>query len=244
MLGLLKKIYEENEYRVEELKEDILFSEKDGQEYFLTARYDENEITNFFECDKTVNVIKAFEDLKIEKNDIKKNTSLLVCIEVNNIEEFNKKYRNLIFTIEEDEYFFRKYVILYSNDSIKNIKSDGSVDDQIHEILLSDKRMEGFQENYFTDEEFFIAMQLIVKVPFLVFKSKTDKFKALMEKINDNITENKLTTINKSIQTFEESCIENDLDEYFEELESAFLSEESDEEILTSFLNHFDEVKS
>lgn len=239
MLGLLRKIYEEYGFIVKE-EHDILFSEKAGQEYFFLAQYNEEELENFFECDKTSRILNKFNEFRNEENDIKKNTSLIICLRVSNIKNSYLKYKNVIFSIEEDEYFFRKYVILYSDIGIHNYNYEINIYNQIHKILLTENRIDEFQKKYFEDEEFFISIQIVVKIPFLVFQSETDEYKPLSEIINEKIILGNITDIDKSVQTLEDTLTDDNEDAFFKQLESAFLSEEIDQEILNNFVNNFD----
>ena len=58
-------------------------------EYFIVSEYSPNELHNFFDDDKTSQVIKEFERLSVksEHENIKKNTSLFILVEVDNLKE-------------------------------------------------------------------------------------------------------------------------------------------------------------
>src|SRR5699024_8188652 len=114
------KIFEENLYASINIENDITFYNKSEVEYYFTAKYSQEEFLNFFEADKSNNIIEQFDKFKSKDSNIKKNTSLIIYLEVDNIENFYIQNKGLIFKIEEDEYFFRKYVIIYTADSIKN----------------------------------------------------------------------------------------------------------------------------
>lgn len=240
MIEILRKIYEENDFQMKILMDEILFSEKLEQEYYITARYYEEELDMFFELDKTNEIIMKFEELSFEKRDIKKNTSLIIFIETRNIECFYNKYRNSLFKIEEDEYFFRKYVIVYSKDSIKKIKSDANISNQIHEILLTEDRMEEFQNKYYADEEFFVALQLIVNFPFFKFERKKKEFKSLTDEIDKVILSKNLKNTHDSLKIFNKKFLADQPVSILNKLEDSFLSEESDDDVIVDFFKHFE----
>lgn len=240
MIEILRKIYEENDFQMKSLTDEILFSEKLKQEYYITARYKEEELDKFFVLDKTNVIIKKFEELSFEKSDIKKNTSLIIFIETHSIEYFYNKYRNSLFRIEEDEYFFRKYVIVYSKDSIKNIKSDENINNQIHEILLTEDRMEEFQNKYYADEEFFVALQLIVNFPFFKFERKKKEFKSLVDEIDHEILSKNLKDTHDALKKFDEKFLADQTDSILNKLEDSFLSEESDDDVIEEFFKLFE----
>lgn len=240
MIEILRKIYEENDFQVKKLTDEILFSEKLEQEYYITARYNEEELDKFFELDKTNEIIMKFEELSFKKRDIKKNTSLIIFIETRSIEYFYNKYRNSLFKIEEDEYFFRKYVIVYSKDSIKKIKSDANISNQIHEILLTEDRMEEFQNKYYADEEFFVALQLIVNFPFFKFERKKKEFKSLTDEIDKVILSKNLKNTHDALKNFNENFLADQTVSILNKLEDSFLSEESDDDVIVDFFKHFE----
>ncbi|HIT89260.1 MAG TPA: hypothetical protein IAC41_02410, partial [Candidatus Merdenecus merdavium] len=58
-------------------------------EYFIVSEYSPNELHNFFDDNKTSQIIKEFEKLSVksEHENIKKNTSLFILVEVDNLKE-------------------------------------------------------------------------------------------------------------------------------------------------------------
>lgn len=230
MLDLLKKIFNENDFQYDEKNtDDVLFFYKNEKEYYLTSKYTENEFNNFFESKKTRKVIKLFNDLKREYDDIKKNTSLIVVIEVDDIDSFYKKNRNQIFNIEEDEYFFRKYVIMYTSKGIDGIKKENDIILKINQILMDNERMEKFQKNLYSEEEFFIAMQLLVKIPFLKLNKISKKFISIEQKIHDSLKESKLKEDADLILKIIGK--ENELNLNFEQIRQSIIMEENVEEL-------------
>lgn len=242
MISLLKKIYEQNEFVINEGNDKLLFSEKENQEYYITLEYDLTEIENFFECKKTNNLISFYQNIKKKSADIEKNTSLIVCIKVDNIEDAHKKNKNIIYKIEEDEYFFRKYIILYTENSIKNIDISENIIEQLELIIKKDNMIENYQKDPYKSEEFFLAIQLYVKCPFLVFKVDTNPFMSLQEQIKKMILKDDLNNEYSKILSFEDNFIESKQNEYFEKLTDVFLSENIENQLLNDFFDHFEEM--
>ncbi|MGV8906437.1 MAG: ABC-three component system middle component 1 [Acetobacterium sp.] len=234
MISLLKKIYKENHFILVEDKNKPLFSKKGDQEYYITVHYLENEIENFFESD---DIIDFFKELNDEKIGIEKNTSLIICVEVENIETFFSSFRNMIFKIEEDQYFFRKYIIVYSKKSIIKIDYNKNIEEQMNKIVKKDRKMDEYQKEYFKDEEFFVSMQLFIKLPFLKFSVDQKEYIQLDTEIENNIN------INKKILGFDELYKEKGPDDYFTKLEAYFLSETNDEDVIIDFFKYFERCK-
>ncbi|HFI0468598.1 TPA: ABC-three component system middle component 1, partial [Streptococcus suis] len=101
--------------------------------------------------------------------------------------EFYNQNLNTILTIEEDEYYFRKYVIFYTEEGLDKLNPDiqwllryirGNGNDSDEESLF-DK----FERNMFFDDAYFIAMQLIIKLPFISLPHSNDHFETIEDKI-------------------------------------------------------------
>ena len=106
------------------------YTNSQNSEYFIVSQYTSNELHNFFDDDKTSQVIKEFErlSLKSEHENIKKNTSLLILVEVDNLKEAfeDEQIQKSILLIEEDYYYFRKLIILYTRDGLLDLRDKDS----------------------------------------------------------------------------------------------------------------------
>ncbi|WP_260469515.1 ABC-three component system middle component 1 [Streptococcus sanguinis] len=149
----MKKILEKDDYHCIDQGIELW---NNNNEFFIIQEYDVEELEssgdktqNFFTCEKTNQLISEFE--KIQDNKIKKNTSLFVSVKVNNIKEVYERFKNIAMRIEEDEYYFRKYIIFYTD--------------------------KGLNDSYF------IAMQLIIKLPFISLPHSDKPFATIEDKI-------------------------------------------------------------
>lgn len=192
MNNFIKKILEKHDYQ--HIGESIELW-NNNNEFFMIQDYDVEELqssldetNNFFTCKKTNQLISEFE--KIQDNKVKKNTSLFVIVKFENFEEYGR-FKNIAMRIEEDEYYFRKYVIFYTKEGLIELKSredsllqyiQANSDDSDEESLF-DK----FEKNMFFDDAYFIAMQLIVKLPFISLPHSNDHFETIEERIESRI---------------------------------------------------------
>ena len=167
------------------IEDDSLKLFGNEHEFFLTEHFEIGEIQDFFKTEKLEYLISQFQ--KIDNNKIRKNTSLFILIKVDSIHEFYNHNLNKMVTIEEDEYYFRKYVIFYTEEGLAELKPDidsllqyiqENGDDSDEESLF-DK----FEENMFFDDSYFIAMQLIIKLPFISLPHSNDHFETIEDKI-------------------------------------------------------------
>lgn len=159
-----------------------LFGNK--HEFFLIQCFEMEEIQDFFKTDKLDYLISEFQKLDDEK--IKKNTSLFILIKVYDIHQFYNNYLNTIVAIEEDEYYFRKYIIFYTDEALNDLNPD--VQYLLHIVQnnvsdLEESLFDKFEKNMFFDDSYFIAMQLIIKLPFISLPHSDKPFATIEDKI-------------------------------------------------------------
>ena len=248
MKGILNKVFCENHFDVINKTDKIVFYQKENQEYFFTVSYNEDELSDFFTSENANNIISIQNELYEKNEDIKKNTSLIIYVKTNDFDDFFEKNKKIIYRIEEDEYYFRKFVVVYTDNSIKNIKEHGTISDKLRVILLESGRMELFEKEYYKDEEFFLTMQLYVKLSFLTYHIKDKPFVPIKQKKKDELTAinliNQYELINDWLEDESLKLTNEDTEErkkYFNELEKSFLTWEKDEEVLLNFFNRLEE---
>lgn len=211
MIDYIKKIFEINNYKSEEEYQNINFLSWKW-EYFIIWEYTTEELNIFFKSDITKKIVTNFKEIKKKEFDIEKNTSLIILLKVDDLKEDFLKLKNQIMVIEEDEYFFRKYIIIYDEkweSEIKTIKIS-EIDDEIKNVNL-----EAFRQNPFWNPKNYLLIQIFIKLPFLkvVWKkiSKSNIW-SLMNDINENIRKQELVPLNTYI--LEESNLDNDIEEF------------------------------
>lgn len=161
-------------------------------EFYIFEHFNIEELKDFFKSDKLDCLISEFQ--KLDDDKVKKNTSLFVLIKVDNIQEAYKEYLNKIMTIEEDEYYFRKYVILYTEDGLSKMEPNTQFLLGYIQSEDSDSKslFDKFENNMFFDDAYFIAMQLIIKLPFISFPHSNDHFETVEDRIESRITTEEL----------------------------------------------------
>lgn len=222
MRDLVIKFLENNHFSCVDSSSD-LYTNQLNSEYFIVSQYSQEELHNFFDDDKTSRVIKKFEMLSVksEHENIKKNTSLFILVEVDNLKEAfeDEKIQRSILLIEEDYYYFRKFILLYTKDGLLGLQ-DKSDNEALYNYLESD--MNYFEEDMFFNESYFIAMEIGVKLPFFTIPKRNDIYKSIENQYQDNkdklddtllefytkITDDKLSESLKYISTDDENISE------------------------------------
>lgn len=231
---IFNKLFIEKGYQLIKKMKDIKFYGKNNSEYFMTIEYSIEELKNFFEIDKTEEVLQKFKEFQTIKRNSKKNTTLYIFVKTDEIKKFMKENKNIIFKIEEDQYYFRKHIIVYTERGISNIKNENVINETLHSILKEEDRINKFIETYNEDEEYFIAIQLMAKIPFLVINFEKKPYETLYEKIR------KEDEILRVVELT--NWLSKKYDDYFVELKEDFLSELNDSKGLQELFSKCEDI--
>lgn len=189
MEELVKKLLSECAYN--EKTEGITFYSKDDKSFFFIINFSEEEFTPL----KNNNLIKENQQYKAVMNGLKeiinsggqitieKNSSLIVLVKCSSIEAI-EDLQNQILLFEEDQYFFKKYVILYTDASVSGLNANPLVPEL--RMKINDKtNFNRFAREGFKSEiaEYLVVMQLFIKLPFLNLDHGTEGFTSLNQKI-------------------------------------------------------------
>ena len=164
-----------------------LYTNQLKSEYFIVSQYSQEELHDFFENDKTSQIIDKFErQSKIsEHENIKKNTSLFILVEVDNLKEAfeDDKIQKSILLIEEDYYYFRKFIILYTRNGLSDLR-DKATNEALYNYL--EFSIDAFEDDMFFSESYFMAMEIGVKLPFFTLPKRNDIYQSIENQYQDN----------------------------------------------------------
>lgn len=158
-----------------------LFNNQSKNEFFLVTEYSEKNFKNFFSSPQTSLLLEEFKKIKSDENLIhaEKNTSLIILVEVDDLKEKFTLLKNTILSVEEDIYFFRKFVILYTNDSTAYVQN---VIDESNFYETLDAGINDFEKNMYFDSNYFVLMEIAIKLPFLVVKQSDELYRSIDDK--------------------------------------------------------------
>ncbi|HAM80895.1 ABC-three component system middle component 1 [Ornithinibacillus bavariensis] len=161
-----------------------------------------NEVPTYF------NSIKKLVNGYDEKMD--KNLSMIVCVNTTNSK--TKKITDKIFEIEEDPYFFKKYVITYNIDSYKQLEKlfggkDESSNSILNRIINDTNKFLAFKKNEENDTTvlYEICTKLMIKIPFLRLEKRLEKMEDLSAVINEELQQKELFTFKDTLLNLDEN---------------------------------------
>jgi hypothetical protein len=204
MLEILQRIFEEHYYTATNdlsTENSIFFQSNKRPEFYILSKYTEEDLKDYFQCEQTQSLLNKFENIYTEKPLVKKNTAQVILVKTNGVLNSLKKLKNYIFRAEEDEFFVKKYIILYSEESLlklaKLIPPDiDSIHKKLLEIVYDNKSFENYwnkdlkniEESDF-EEFYFLVLQLFIKLPFLAISKEEKSYRSPADQITDQLKE-------------------------------------------------------
>ncbi|WP_423055590.1 ABC-three component system middle component 1 [Acetobacterium carbinolicum] len=238
MNSVIKKLFQEYSYEIEDFEMGYV-ALKNTKEYFIVSEYDEQEIQQFFDCERTNGIVEQYMQQQSNHSDFKKNCSLIICCNVQDIEKFKERNISKIFKIEEDEYYFRKYILIYTDEGLKGLRGSDSIGVRVNEIVQDTNSLDMYQKSINNNEEYSVAVQIMVKLPFLNFILQNNKFVTIEQEIKSKLIVAGKDQNQKDYTSFSQLLEDTDDNLYFEKLERAILSSEENDDLLNSFTEAF-----
>lgn len=196
MINIISKIFTEKGFQINGIEEfeGNYIEYKENSERLqnvegLFAQNNDKSLYYIFDFNEEVNISSVEANLQEkqekyynymmnmnESNIIKQNCSFISCIQVDSIKEV-QQLKNSILELEEDRYFFKKYIIVFTKNEILDLKakiSSRHINDfiakQIEDIELFDNFKKGNNDNYYS-----LLLKLLIKIPSLTYGIKINR---------------------------------------------------------------------
>lgn len=227
MERIIKKIFSESGFADSEpLSETIFFKKKQDnqQEYFLIEFVNAENLIDYFESDVFDSVISDFEKVQQKAPDVQKNTSLIICVELEELDPISfEKYKKFIWQIEENEYWFKKNIVLYDQYSVGYFNQSSSVLSQLTKVVQNENLFDDFKDDFFTNSFYYLAIQLFIKIPFLNIPIREEEFENIETILKRSLTDKQLRLVSKIDDSKIESL--NSIKEEFLDVDSKIADE-------------------
>jgi len=169
MKQLLRRLFNEFGFYSEETESEQLFFQKQEQgriEYYLVLFITKSVLADYGP-ESLTDIHKLFDIKKEGISDIEKNTSLIICVLFDNYASDCQRYKNIMLQIEEDEYWFKKYLLPYTTQAVANFDLEIGITQQLNLVVNNDDNFKQFNEHIHSNESYFFAIQCFLKLPFL-----------------------------------------------------------------------------
>ncbi|TCK82909.1 ABC-three component system middle component 1 [Albibacterium bauzanense] len=186
---IIKKLLNESSY-IEKTGAIPFYSKEDKSFFFIINIAETDFITlNSKELIKENSQYKAAMDgfkTIVNSGDqitIEKNSSLIVLVNCSNIDAIGDLQQQILL-IEEDQYFFKKYVILYTEASISGLTATPLIPELRTKVKDNTTFNVFARKGYQSDiAEYLVIMQLFIKLPFLNLVYNKERFTSLSQKL-------------------------------------------------------------
>ncbi|MDU4546846.1 MAG: ABC-three component system middle component 1 [Clostridium botulinum] len=208
MNKIISKIFKENGYSTKEAFQDISEQGFIGScitgknDYYFVIEVESNDLINNRVEGIIEKIIDKYWNYNILKEyevniDYKKNTSLIILLELNDKKD-ELKLSNNIYDIEESPFYFKRYVLTYTNEE-KEILNKAQVSD--YKKIISDgkifkkyKKESGYEDGmeYVCETNssetllYGIVAKCYIKIPFMEYKYENEKEIPLLEDLIEN----------------------------------------------------------
>lgn len=126
-------------------------------------------------------------DNKQEASQLDKNTSAIYLLEFSDSKKA-EKYRNLIYSIEESPYYFKRYILPYSENQKNELRSiiddynNKSIVDILTDLANNEDEYYNLLEHNSSNRVYELVIRLFSKVPFLQYGFKAEPIPMTLEK--------------------------------------------------------------
>lgn len=220
MKAVIKEILSQTGFENMQLVADndnCLFSKNIDKNIFYMSNF-YNSINDFKERFKQ-DQNKAFNFIcnRDNSNELKKNTSMIVFIKVKDTAQMNEMQSEIL-ELEEDIYFLKKYVLLYLEEEIEELKTKVE-SKNISEFMKATINDEELFEEFKVEEKlsfYSLILKLYIKMPHLIYSNTFEPkdIQDLHEKIIDDLGEKGVINLHNELLTVDdiESWIDKEID--------------------------------
>lgn len=193
MIGILQKIFIENGFAVQHfisMPTNIFALDTHRGSYYLAVFVEENMLDSM-----SVELFNSYFDEVKEleegyRPEMDKNLSLIVCVKRGELRPYTG-LNKIIFDIEEDPYFFKKYVLTYTDSQVELLKAnlgESSILEHLHRVLNDNNAFQEHKNDPLQSTEYNLVSKLFIKLPFLNLRKMDRELASLNEEINNSLT--------------------------------------------------------
>lgn len=192
MEQLIQKIFREKGYRLI-YDNNMHFYAADSDEikdYYLVDFIAANQLSTYLTDDNFKKLLDGVKRAKESTIDAEKNTTLIVCAKVDDLAQ-TSVYKNNILNIEEDEYWFKKNVIIYTEDTVQHLLSYQLLIPYLNTSIQDTELFKRYRYDEFANNEYHLSMQLFVKLPLLTINELNNEINPIYNRIQETISEDR-----------------------------------------------------
>ncbi|SDD72728.1 ABC-three component system middle component 1 [Sporomusa acidovorans] len=213
MIGIIKTILCENDFifgqafTIEAYEQSFeiqsLISRQNPSQVFLLFPILESKLLEINLLDTLPNIAASFKETTQYEPEMEKNTSLVIC--VNRDVDSIKLVREAI-AIEDNPYYFKKYLFAYHNSDAKSfeqLKKEYNCENNtefIQKYVINSTNFTAFKDNPANAETYKMVSDLLVKLPVIsIAFSKTEKILSVQDFFQEEEIQNRKEKLDRVI---------------------------------------------
>lgn len=193
MIDLINRIFQAADLEEKPNQDFKIYVLKEQKNYWVIAQYDGDNINNVL-TDQIELFVKTKE--LVQESTFDKNVNLLILNMVPKLEDV--KFDNLL-QIEENPYHFKKSILYYTDEELKNLNAEigeSNAITAIETLILKDDIFEQHKTNFDANSFESLIYRIAIKIPFIkIGITQTNNLKSLEEINKRSIGNNPLDEI-------------------------------------------------
>lgn len=180
MIDIVSALFYHHGFAQQEITNGYFYTRESIEDYWVVIKEDVNTLLG-----KQSDYFEKCKKLCLEPN-LDKNLSMLVLWETDGKVEREEFKRNKM-SLEEDPYYFKKYVIGYAKNELADLKQKIGKDDAVTFIennIISKEMFDKYKEEPFVKEWYSLMYRIAIKIPFL--NINIEKSQGLQSLFNQN----------------------------------------------------------
>jgi hypothetical protein len=179
MIDLINRIFIAAELEKKTNTDFKIYILKEQKNYWVIAQYDGDDINNVL--NEQIELFVKTKEL-VKEPTFDKNVNLLILNKVSKLEDV--KFDNLL-NIEENPYHFKKSILYYTDEELKNLNAvigESDVLTSIESLILKDEIFEQHKTSFDTNSFESLIYRIAIKIPFIKIRiTQTNNLKSLEE---------------------------------------------------------------
>lgn len=206
------------------LKSIIFTYRKDNlkTEFYIVVSIDQKEFIGLDENKMFSDISKSLKESSSYIAEVDKNTSLVICVAKDDKLKSEELLGSKELQIEENPYFFKKYVLSYDariaedifGEMLKDYNDSTDITKYIENFITNPDKFRNFKLNPINNETYMLLSKIIMKVPIIPVKiPDSQSIRSLENMIQESIVANNLQKAQALVVFLsEEQNKENDVD--------------------------------
>ncbi len=193
MIELINRIFQAAELQEKPNTDFKIFVLKEKKNYWIISQYDGDNINNVL--NEQIELFVKTKEI-VQEPTFDKNVNLLILNKVPKPEDVQF---DILLQIEENPYHFKKSVLYYTDEELKNLDlsiGQSNVLTAIETLILNDEIFEQHKTNFDTNLFESLIYRIAIKIPFIKIRiTETNNLKSLEEINKKSIGDNRLNEI-------------------------------------------------